>query len=168
MSEIFKKNLIKGNKKKGFAMVEIIVAASMISVLIIASMYVAQRSISLSRQALHQGQSGLLLEEGAEALRTIRDAGWSNISSLSVGTNYYPKFTNSTNTWSLSTTPADGTVGIFARKVVFSTVYRNGSYNIASSGTTDADARLATVTVSWSDSGKTISKTLPFYLLNIF
>ncbi len=148
----------------GFVMVEIIVATSIISISFLAAMVVAQKSISLSYHAKHRAQSALILEEGAEAVRTVRDAGWSNISSLTLGTNYYPLFSG--GVWTLSTTP--NTVGIFTRKVVLSAVYRDGSYNIASSGTLDTDIKLATVTTAWSEGGVSFSKTLPFYLVNIF
>ena len=72
--------------RRGFMMVEILVAASIITVSILASMAVTQKSVSISRQAFHINQAAFLLEEGVEAVRTIRDNGWANISALIVGT----------------------------------------------------------------------------------
>ena len=95
-------------------MVEILVAASIIAVSILAVMGVAQKSIFVSRQSLHSSQAGFLMEEGAEATRIVRDNAWTNISSLTVGTNYYPTYSG--GTWTLSTTA--NTVGIFTRKVI--------------------------------------------------
>ncbi len=146
-------------------MVEIIIATAIIATAFLSAMIVAQKSIQLSHRALHQAQSALLLEEGAEAVRTIRDNSWASISSLALDADYYPLFSG--GVWTLSTTP--NKVGIFTRKVTLSTVYRNASsQDIASSGTLDTGAKLVTVTVFWPEGGVTITKTLQFYLLNIF
>lgn len=152
------------NNKKGSMMVEIIIAASIIAVAVIAASAVAQKSISLSRQSVHQSQAALLLEEGAEATRITRDNAWANISNLTVSTDYYLSF--SSGTWNLSTTPNQ--VGIFTRKIVFSSAYRDGNQNLASSGTIDNQTRLVTVTITWVEGGQTISKNLQFYITDLF
>ena len=149
---------------KGFMTVEIIVAVSIIVVSVLAAMTVTQKSISVSRQALHTSQASLLLEEGAEVTRILRDNAWSNISSLSVGTNYYPTFSSS---WTFSTTPSN--IGIFTRTVTIANVNRDAtSGNIVLSGTNDPGTKLITVTVSWTESGQAMSKTLSFYIMDIF
>ncbi len=151
---------------KGFAMVEILVATSIITAAFLFSMAVAQKSIYLARQATHQIQAAMLLEEGAEAVRIVRDNAWTNISSLTSGTNYYPTFSN--GTWTLSTT--SNTVGIFTRKVTLASVNRNLTSGdiVISGGTADNYTKKITVTVSWPQGGQTITKTMMFYLLNIF
>ena len=73
----------------GFMMVEVIVAISIIVVSVLAAMSVTQKSIFVSRQALHVKEASFLLEEGAESVRIIRDNSWNNISALNVGTDYY-------------------------------------------------------------------------------
>ncbi|TSC78050.1 MAG: Uncharacterized protein G01um101424_184 [Parcubacteria group bacterium Gr01-1014_24] len=151
--------------KKGFMTIEILVAASIITVSILAAMAVAQKSVYVSRQAFHASQVAFLLEEGAEAVRILRDNAWSNISSLNSGTNYYPAFSG--GTWILSSTA--NTVGIFTRTVVIASVNRdNTTKDIGSIGTDDPGTKLVTVTVSWLEGGITITKTLPFYIINIF
>ena len=146
-------------------MVEIIVAISIITVSILAAMAVAQKSAYLSRQALHTTEAAFLLEEGAEAIRILRDNAWSNISSLALGTDYYPTYSG--GTWTLSSTP--NTVGIFTRKVIITSVKRDdATKDIASVGTDDLGTKLVTVTVSWLEGGTTVTKTLPFYIINIF
>lgn len=145
-------------------MVEVIVAISIIVVSVLAAMTVTQKSISVSRQALHTSQASFLLEEGAEVARILRDNAWSNISSLSSGTNYYPVFSG---TWTLSTTSS--TVGIFTRTITVTSVNRdNTTADIATTGTNDPGTKLITVTVSWNESGQTMSKTLSFYIMDIF
>jgi type II secretory pathway pseudopilin PulG len=170
MRKIFQENKARPNRYakrcgRGFMMVEVIVVISIITVSMIASMAVAQKSIYVSRQAVDATEATFLLEEGAEAVRILRDNNWTNISGLTAGTNYYPLFTG--GTWTLSTTP--NTVDIFTRKVVLSNVNRdNGTKDIASVGTNDPGTKLVTVTVSWVEGGTTVTKTLSFYILDIF
>lgn len=159
---------IRKNQKifysKGGMMVEVLIAIFIILVVVLAAFKVTQKALSLSIRSVHQSQASFLLEEGAEATRIIRDNAWSNISGLSLNTNYYLVFTG--GTWTLSTTPNQ--IGTFTRNLVFSGAYRDGSYNLASSGTLDNQAKLVTVTVSWQDGTQITSKTLQFYIMDIF
>lgn len=160
---ISKKNLF--SNKKGFMMVEIVIVASIIAVAFIAIIAVAQKSLQVGRQSIHVSQANFLLEEGAEAVRIARDNAWTNISNLTLGTNYYPTFSG--GTWTLSTTPS--TVGIFTRKVVLSAVNRNaGTGNIDPAGTLDTGTKLVTLTVSWQEGGITKTKTILFYINDLF
>jgi len=158
-------NQMQKNFKKGFMMVEVIIAISIIVVSILAAMSVTQKSIYVARQSLHVSQATFLLEEGAEAVRIVRDNAWSNISSLTIGTDYYPTFSG--GTWILSTTPS--TIGIFTRKINMANVNRNVTTgDIASSGVNDSGTKLITITVSWTEGGVAMSKTLSFYIMDIF
>jgi len=154
------------NKKNGFAMVEVIIACAIISVVTLGIMTSASKNITLSNLALKQTQASYLLEEGFEGVRVIRDTAWANISNLSLDTNYYLSFDEGTNLWSISVTP--NTIDSFTRTVVFSAVNRDSNDDIAVSGTNDIGTRMVTVTVSWLSSGNTASKILSFYLTDIF
>ena len=147
-------------------MVEVLVTASIITASILAAMAVAQKSVQIARQSFHTTQAALLLEEGSEATRIVRDNAWSNISGLTLGTDYYPTFSG--GTWTLSATP--NTVGIFTRTVNVASVNRDDATKdiVSSGGTLDAGVKLVTVTVSWSEGGVTVSKNLKFYLVDIF
>lgn len=127
-------------------MVEIIIAASVISISVLAAMSVAQKSIYVSRQALHTSQAAFLLEEGAENTRIARDNAWSNVALLS----------------------SSEQIGIFTRTVVASSVNRNATTGDIGSGADDIGTKLITVTVSWREGEDTIAKTLNFYINNIF
>ena len=151
-------------KKKGFMTVEILVAISIITISVITATSVAQKSIYVSSQALHTTEAGFLLEEGAEAVRILRDNGWSNISALSTNANYYPTF--SASTWILSVTPNN--VDNFTRTVTIANVNRDNTQDISSTGTNDPGTKLVTVTVTWKEGGVTVSKSLQFYIMNIF
>lgn len=149
----------------GFLAVEILVAVSIITVAMLAAMAVSQKSIQVSRQAFHSAQASFLLEEGAEVVRIARDNAWTNISSLTSGTNYYPVFSG--GAWIFS--PSANMVGIFTRTISIAGVNRdNATKDISDSGSDDPGTKLVTVTVSWPEGGTTVIKTLRFYLMDIF
>ncbi len=146
-------------------MVEVLVATSIIVVAVLAFLAIVQKASVVSRQALHITQAGFLLEEGAEAVRILRDNAWSNISALTLNANYYPTFSG--GTWILSATP--NTVGIFTRTVTLSSVKRDATTrDISSTGVDEPLNKLVAVTVSWTEGGTTASKTLSFYITDIF
>jgi hypothetical protein len=151
-------------RQKGSMMIEVLVVSTIIVASVLAALIVAQKSIYLSRQSLHQSQAAFLLDEGAEATRILRDNGWAGVSGLTPATDHYISFSG--GTWTFSTTPSS--VGIFTRKITPSLAYRDGSQNLAPSGTLDNQTRLITVTVSWADAGETFTKTLQFYLTDLF
>jgi Tfp pilus assembly protein PilV len=164
MKYFSKINKLRKDSKAGFLMVEVLIVTSIIAVSVLAFMAVAQKSIYLSRQSLHTAQAVFLLEEGAEATRIVRDNGWVNITALNTSTDYYPTFSS---TWTLSSTP--NTVGIFTRTVNVEAVNRdNSTDDIAEVGTEDDGTRLVTVEVSWLEGGTTVTKTMSFYISDIF
>jgi len=156
------------NDKKGFTLIEVLIACSIMSLITISVMSAATKGIQLSSRSLRQVQASLLLEEGAEAVKSIRDNNWSIISNLNVDTNYYLSFNTNTNTWILLDNPVEIIDGIFTRVVVFSDVYRNNNDDISQSGSLDEGSKQVKVTVSWTSSGNLISKNINFYLINIF
>jgi Tfp pilus assembly protein PilV len=162
---LFKKYKSNNNKQSGVLLIEVLIVAAILTVTAVSITLVAQKSITVSRQSLHMTQANFLLEEGAEVVRIQRDNAWANISGLTAGTNYYPTF--SSGSWSLSTTP--NTVEDFTRKITVANVNRdNTTDDISGSGTNDTGTRLVTVTVSWLEGAATVTKTLSFYILDIF
>lgn len=159
-----KKLNFKERKARGFLTLEIILATSIITAFVLISMSVASKTIAFSKRSFHNTQATFLLEEGAEAVRILRDNGWNNISGLSAGSVYYPTFSG--NTWTLSATPSQ--VENFTRTVIMTNVNRDANKDIAVSGTDDPGTKFFTVSVSWSESGQTLSKTLKFYISDIF
>lgn len=153
----------------GFTLVEVIIGCAIMVTMIFALIAAAQKGISLSHNALKQTQANLLLEEGAEAIKSLRDANWTNISNITLGTNYYFSYNNSTNLWSVSTTPVALVDSIFTRTISLSQVFRDATDDIASSGTVDTHIKKVVVNVSWpSSDGTTFSRSLSFYLVDIF
>jgi type II secretory pathway pseudopilin PulG len=168
---------IKNKKSLGFTIVEVIFACAIISVSTIVLMQVAQKGVQLSNLALKKSQASLLLEEGAEAMKSIRDGSWTTIANLSLDTEYHLFFNTSTKTWGLnvSTTNLSGCIpsypidSIFNRTIVVSSVGRDANDDILTSGgTTDVKTKKITVTVSWPSTGGVNSKSLSFYMSDIF
>ena len=146
-------------------MVEVMVAVSIITVAILSAMAVSEKAVQISRQAFHAEQAAFLLEEGAEAVRILRDNDWINISALAAGGDYFPVFSG--GTWTLSGTPA--TVGIFTRTVSVEDVKRDAATgDIDNVGDNDPGSQLVTVSVSWQEGGTMITKILQFYIFDIF
>jgi Tfp pilus assembly protein PilV len=159
------RTFFRKNNQKGFLSVEIMIAVSIIVVVILVALSVAEKSIKVSRLNLRSVQAAFLLEEGAEATHLLRDNAWTNISSLSPAATYYPFFSG--GTWVLSGTPTQ--IGIFTRTVTIVNVNRDNITNdIAVSGIDDPGTKLVTVTVFWNDGETTITRTLQFYISDIF
>jgi Tfp pilus assembly protein PilV len=168
MNISFHTSKIRGDR--GFNLVEIVVATGIISLSLVSIIAIAGRSLAVSHRSLNTYQASILLEEGAEAVRIVRDSGWGGIAGLTAGLTYYPAFDSSLDEWSLSTTSSDGEVGQFMRSVEVADVSRDASTDdIDPSGSTDTGTRKFTVNVSWRESnGATVTKSLPFYLTDIF
>ena len=152
------------DKQKGAVLVEVLVAVSIMTIVFMQLSGVAARTLAFSYQALKTSEASFLLEEGAEATKTIRDADWNTIASVTFGAPYYFSFANGMWTLSSTNTPIDG----FTRTVTFSKVYRDSNADIASSGTFDPGTLLATVSVSWKNGSATATKTISMYIANIF
>ncbi len=154
-------------KEKGFSLIEIVIASSifLLAVTTIFSSYAIALKSTLKNTAYLQ--SAFLAEEGNEALKNMRDFGWAtHIGNLTVGTSYRLAWTS--GRWQATTTNTfiDGK---FDRTFVLSTVGRDGSNNIVSSGgTTDVNTKKVVVSVSWNDGGATTTKTMESYVSNIF
>lgn len=146
-------------------MVEVMIIVSIITITVLAMLGVADRSIFVARKTTHVAQATFLLEEGVEIVKILRDNNWTNISGLTTDTDYYPIF--SSGSWSLSSTPSS--VGIFTRTINVQDVNRDAiSGDISTTGNNDVGTRLVTVTVSWQEGGDTASRTLSFYIVDIF
>lgn len=161
--------VLNHNKKsRGFALIEVMIACALVATVTITLLSFAEKGLGLSSRSLRQVQATLIAEEGAEAVKTIRDANWTNISGLTLNTNYYLSYNNSTDVWSLSTTP-NSIDNIFTRSIVFNSVNRDSNNDIVTTGgTTDAGTIKVTVTVSWLSTEGANSKVLTLYIANIF
>lgn len=161
----------------GFSLIEVIIACAIISFVVFGLVSISTKSIQISNQSLRQSQTVLLIEEGVEAVKSIRDDGWGNISSFSNDLEYYLFFNTTTNKWNLfdSDNPQNGYIpiypidSIFTRKVIFGEVYRDSTTDdISSSGYLDENTKSVSIIVSFDGHNGQIIKSLDFYISNIF
>lgn len=152
---------------KGYGLIEIIVGAALMSVVLFALLGVTHNAVRLSRESLREVQASLLLEEGAEAVRLLRDRSWINeIASLAPGTEYFLEFDSAT--WQ-STTTEEIIDGLFQRSFNVENVNRDINDDIVSSGTFDPDTRKVNLLVSWPNlRGTTTRQEVSTYLTNFF
>ena len=148
---------------KGLSVVEVVIGAAIILVTVSATALAFQAIVRSAALANHITAAAFLLEEGVEATKVIRGAGWTNVSGLTHGTAYTLVFSGGTWTTQLSHQYIDG---LFDRTIVVSNVYRDSGDNIASSGTLDADSKKITVTVAWREREATTTKTISTYVTN--
>ncbi len=176
LKSISNKNKNKSFLKKGFTIVEVIVASTIISLTVFGLMLTAQKGVELSNRALKQTQANVLIEEGVEAVKSIRDNSWTTIETLTLDTDYYLYFDTTTNLWSLNTSsitpngsmPTYPIDGIFSRTIAVSSVDRDSNDDIANLGILDPKTKKVTVSLSFPTSTQTINKSLVFYLTDIF
>jgi Tfp pilus assembly protein PilV len=152
-------------RKNGFGMIEVVLGISIIFLAFFGVIAVAQFSVRVSGESTNNVKAVFLMEEGMEALKNLRDRGWSNISSLTADTNYFFNFTGSAWATSAANVFVDG---FYERKFKLENVYRNANQDIATSGTLDPNTKKATVYVSWRTQSGTTTRSVSAYLLNLF
>lgn len=151
-------------RERGIGIVEVLVVMSIALTAFMTIFQLFQLQIRAERLRREEIRAYALLSESLEAVRSVRDADWTNLSSLSIGTNYYPEIL--VNSWSLSVVNP-GAIDGFTRWIVLDEVRRDASDNIVSSGwPVDSDTLEVIATVAWQSSGATKTKTLTVYLTN--
>jgi Tfp pilus assembly protein PilV len=156
------------NSNKGISIVEVVVATTIMLVAVVSIVSLFGGLTSLAVKNAPKVQAAMLLEEGVEALRIMRDAVWTaNINNLSNSTTYRLVWQNSR--WQATTT-AIKIDSFFDRTFTFAAVNRDPtSYDIVTSGgTLDTGTRLVTLNVAWFDGTATSTRTLQFNLYNSF
>ena len=138
---------------RGISIVEIVIASAIIAISVVGIVGAIQIYLKITYQNSRETQAVLLLDETAEALQYLRDDSFSaHIEPLTNGI-AYSVFWNGTGYElgsSTITLPYDMT-----RTVVFSEVERDGSDQIAGSGSVDEATKKATITIAWPYKGTT-------------
>ena len=155
--------------KKGFGLIEIVIALSIVSGSILGIFWLAYVSFNLLGESNRRSQAAYLAEEGLEVIRMLRDESWSgNIETLVSGSNYYFVFDEVSRTWSVTDLDPGQVFNIFSRRVVIHDVLRDANSDIAQVGAVDPDTRRVEVEVSWPERGDTEEVVLETYFTNIF
>jgi Tfp pilus assembly protein PilV len=135
---------VRNHWQSGATIVEVLVAIALTGIFlpVLATALVAANAGRAS--SIQQLQAQSLIREATDAVRSVREKGWTNVAAD--GT-YHPT-TNGT-VWSL--TSGSETINGFTRQVVISTPQRNNAGAIvASGGTDDPSTKHVVVTVSWN------------------
>ena len=153
---------------KGIGLVEVIVSVSILTIIMIGLISAFNYYVGTGIRSTEKIQGALLAEETLEALRFLRDSGWSNIGDLTTGTPYHLEFTGVL--WKATTTQIiiDGT---FEQTFVVDDVYRRDSdddiipFSSGDAKTLDPDTLL--ITVSILADGATTTE-IGTYMANLF
>jgi hypothetical protein len=152
---------------KGSLLVEAVITVSIFLVVIIALFGSFSILLRGSLANIDKIQATYLEEEAMEAMRILRDNGWTaNIASHTSGSTFYLYFNGTT--W-VATSSVEIIGDLFQRSIAISSVNRDSSQNIvASGGTLDNNTKLVTAQVSWVTQGTTSTSTLSTYITNVF
>jgi prepilin-type N-terminal cleavage/methylation domain-containing protein len=130
--------------EKGQTLVEVLVAIAIAGILLPTLATALAASREGRAQEEERVQAAALLREADEAVRSVREKGWTG---FAVNGTYRPAVSGST--WTL--TSGAETIGNFTRQVVVSDAQRNTSGAIvASGGTIDPSTKKVVSTVSWT------------------
>jgi len=156
-----KKNL---KNQRGISVIEIIVCLAIIMITFWSFAGIAQYSLKIQEQSNAKIEAINLASEAIEAIRSVRNESWDNISSLSLETKYYPII--SENKWILTLTDPGIIGGTYDRSIIIERVYRDINDNISETGTEDNQTKKITALVEWNDRGETKQIDLITYLTN--
>ncbi len=156
---------IPSSTRRGFGMIEMIIGSAILSVSLlgISSFFEVTLKTNSATQISIKGD--YLLEEGVEAVKLLRDAGYANnISALGTSTPHHLVW----NGTSWATTTANVFIdGLFERSFTVTNVTRDVNDDIAT-GVNDPDTRLITVSVAWNAHGATTTRSIATYIMDIF
>lgn len=142
----------------GQTLVELLLAVGLAAVILPAILTGLVSSRDSRVQQTQRTDATAFMKEAKTALRTVRESGWTNVSTN--GT-YHP--TVSGNTWALASGPE--TVGDLTRSILISDTYRDATSGaiVQTGGTLDPSTKKVDVTISWTQP-KATSVTSTLYL----
>lgn len=160
-------NGVKENLKrsKGISLIEVVIGVSVVFIALISVVTTYNFFLRMAQKNMKVVKVEFLLEEGVEALRSIRDLSWENFSGISTDTDHYLTFENGFWVATSTNTYIDN---LFERKFVVNDVYRDGTDNISESGTLDEGTKKINVSVAWFDFGATSTRSTSIFLTNLF
>lgn len=153
---------------RGISFVEIIIAAAVILILTGTVIGTYITTMTHYRNTTDTIQATYLLEEGVEAVKTMRDRSYTNeIKPLATGgQKHYLVFDPSVPEWQSTSTP-QYVAGTFKRWFTLEKVTRNSDDRISASGSNDAGTRKLTVHLAWPTGNSTTTRSVTTYLSNI-
>lgn len=152
------------NFEQGLGIIEIMVVVGVVVFGFTAILELFRLNIQSSMTSRENLQAHALLAEAVEATRSVRDAGWSNLSSLIPQVDYYPIISG--GAWALQTINP-GPVNGFSRRIVLEQARRDANSDIVTSGgTVDPDTFKVSAYIEWQSGGSAKTKNIVTYLTN--
>jgi len=136
---------------KGVVLIELLVAFGLASILLPA-LLTGFVGATQGREVYEQRIAAIaLVREAEESIRSFRNEAWSNISGLTIGTDYYPTIVS--GKWFMQMQNGGENINGFIRKIRVFDVYRDASQNIVPQDSPgailDPSTRQFLITVSW-------------------
>lgn len=149
-------------KQKGQSLIEIVVALGLFTIIAGGIITLVLGSLISVRQGGETAQATFFMQEGAEAVRNIRDQAWNKLAFTDDG--QFHGLDNSSGTWDFS--GINNILGKFTRSAKVESVTRDGNGNIGA-GANDLETKKITVNTAWSFAlGRTNQAQSIFYLTN--
>lgn len=136
------KRYFKKTNRKGLGIIEIIIATGIFTVVLagIVPLYLGVFDSNL--RDINKMQADMLLQQGLEGVRSIRDQNFSNLVNGTYG------LSRTAGYWAFS--GSSDVSGKFTRTVTIADIMRNTDCDVvASGGTVDANSKKITVTLTW-------------------
>lgn len=128
---------------RGLSILEVIISIAILTIIASSSVAAVLGSFSSVRLAKEETQATSLAVEAIEAVDSIRNQGWENVSAGTYGLD------NSSGTWVFQ--GSSDTLGKFTRITTISSVQRDTSSEIVvSGGTLDPDSYQVATSVTWN------------------
>jgi len=152
-------------KDYGFGLVEVLIAASILSAFLVVFVATFQIFLVHSFDSVDKVQASFLLEEGIESVKFLRDKGYSeHITPLATESPYYLVFIG--GTWEATSTEQEYIDGLFERTFIVEDVKRDGADDISDTGVVDPYTKKITVSVSWASRTGTSTESVSTYITN--
>lgn len=155
------------NNKKGFSMVEIVLAIVLSVVFFLAIYEIILFSNKAIAITLRKVEAIHFAQEGVEAVRLMRNNSWAtNIDVVPNNTTHYIIMVG--DQWILTLVQPSMLNDTYTRTIIFNEVQRDANGDIvASGGVVDTKTRKVISSVSWSEKGVPYSSKLEIYITNI-
>jgi len=153
-------------KNKGISLLEVVIGTSILLSVMLAMMGAYSVFLRVTLQNTAKLQATLLLEEGVEVVRLLRDQSWNNtFGDWNTGTTY--GVLKGESSWSV----VPGSLYVnedFERSFEVFNVMRDGNDEVSVTGTLDANTKMVVFSVSWATRLGTTTKQMTSYFTNIF
>lgn len=153
----------------GFTLIEILIAISALGIIVVSIAQMSQLFLHSARLSSSRVEAAFLLQEGAEALRHLRDTSWHDfIDTITTGTPNYILFTS--GTYETTTTEPMLLGGRFARSITLYDVFRDATTQdiVETGGVLSTSTKRVEIIAAWRQGQTTTTETVELFLSDIF